>query len=314
MPSIAQLRVLWRTVPANVQGMVWMGVAGLIFAVFMAIVRHVGSTIPAPETAFLRYAIGLLFISPVFFRMSLADFRRARLKLHLARGLLHGIGVMAWFYAMSRIPIAEVTALGFTAPVFAVIGAVVFLGEKVRIRRIIAVLMGLVGAVVILQPGAAAIDPGAIAMLVAAPIFAIADLIAKVLTQRESGPALVAYLSVVITLVTLGPAIYVWQWPTPEEWMWLTVTAGLATLGHLCMTEGFRLAEMTAIQPVKFLQLGWSALVGFAVFGEVPAVTTWIGAAIIVGSITYIAHREALARRQGRESVEPTRTASSDSG
>lgn len=287
-------------VSPNVQGMLWMTLAGLIFASFMAIVRHVGAEMHPVQAAFLRYALGLLFIMPVFLRMRVADFRAAQIRLHALRGFLHAFGVMAWFYAMSRIPIAEVTAIGFTAPVFAVIGAAIFLGEKIRLRRIVAVLVGLLGAVIIIRPGVAVIDPGAIAMLIAAPIFSIADVVAKFLTRKESGPAVVAYLSVFVTLFTMIPAIWVWRAPTPEEWGLLTLTAFLATLGHLCMTQGFKVGEMSAIQPAKFLQLVWSALVGYLVFAEVPEIWTWIGAAVIVASATYIAHREAVARREGR--------------
>jgi drug/metabolite transporter (DMT)-like permease len=283
-----------------------MGVAGLIFASFMAIVRYVGSDMPAPQAAFLRYAFGLLFLLPFFVRQRLVDLRAVRWRLHMARGLMHGIGVMLWFYAMTRIPIAEVTALGFTAPVFATIGAVFFLGEKVRIRRILAVMSGLVGAIIILQPGFTVIDSGAVAMLIAAPIFATSDLIAKVLTRSESSPTVVAYLSVVVTLVTLGPALYVWRQPTGEEILLLTVTAGLATLGHICMVQGIKVADLSVTQPVKFLQLIWAALVGYLVFAETPAMATWAGAALIVASTSYIAHREAAARRRGEDSVRPS--------
>jgi len=301
MSVITEIRTRFNRVSPNVQGMLWMALAGLIFASFMAIVRHVGTSMNPIQVSFLRYALGLVFMLPFFLRVNLADLRAARFGLHAVRGVMHACGVMCWFYAMSRIPIAEVTAIGFTAPVFATIGAVMFLGEKVRARRIIAVVLGLVGAVVILRPGVAEIDPGALAMLVAAPVFAAADLISKVLTRRETSAAVVAYLSVFVTLTILGPAIYVWRPPTVEEWVLMFVTAGLATLGHLCMIQGVKVAEVSALQPIKFLQLAWAALIGFVAFAEVPEVWTWIGSAIIVGSVSYIAHREALARKRARK-------------
>ncbi|MBT5266064.1 MAG: DMT family transporter [Rhodospirillaceae bacterium] len=294
--------------------MFWMVVAGLIFASFMAIVRYVGSEMHPAQTSFMRYALGLVFMLPFFLRMRMTEIKKANFKLHIFRGLLHAFGVLSWFYAMSRIPIAEVTALGFTAPVFATIGAILMLGEKVRIRRLAAVCFGLLGAVIILKPGFVELDNGAIAMLIAAPIFAVADLVAKLLLRQESGPAVVGYLSVVVTIVLAGPAIYFWRTPTNEEWVLLTITAGLATLGHLCFTHAFKIAEMSAIQPAKFVQLMWSALVGYLVFAEVPETTTWIGAAVIVGSIWYIGHREALARRRGEDSVAPSQTSSTSTG
>jgi drug/metabolite transporter (DMT)-like permease len=256
------------------------------------------------QVAFMRYALGLVFMLPFFFQIKLTDFYAARFGLHGIRGVMHAAGVMCWFYAMAHIPIAEVTAMGFTAPVFATIGAALFLGEKVRARRIIAVVVGLVGAIVILRPGFVEIHPGAVAMLFAAPMFAVTDLIAKVLTRKESGPAVVAYLSVVVTLTTMAPALYFWREPSTEEWLLLIATAGLATLGHLCMIQGVKLAEVSALQPIKFLQLFWAALIGFLVFAEIPGLWTWVGSAIIVGSVSYIAHRESITRKQAKAKAE----------
>ena len=216
----------------------------------------------------------------------------------MLRGIVHGIGVMLWFFAMARIPIAEVTALGFTAPIFTTIGAALFLGEGLRARRIAAVLLGFAGAMVILRPGIVAVNPGAIAQLMAAPLFAVSFIVAKKLTETQPPTVIVAYLSIFVTLVLLPPALMVWRTPTWEELSWLTLIAMLATLGHLTLTQAFRAAELTVTQPVSFLQLVWATLLGLAVFGEQPDLWTWIGGAIIVGSATYIAHRETL--RKGR--------------
>lgn len=308
MPSVARLRATFTTVPPNVQGMLWIVLSGLIFSSFMALVRHVGSHMDPIQTSFLRYGFGLLFLTPFFLRVRWPDVVAANWKLHLLRGLMHGTGVMLWFYAMSRIPLAEVTAIGFTNPVFATIGAAVFLGETIRLPRISAVVAGLFGALLIVRPGFAAVDPGAVAMLVAAPVFAMSDLCAKALTRRESGPAVVAYLSIFVTLVTFIPAMTVWRAPTIEEWITTVVIAGLATIGHLCMTQGFKVGEMSAIQAAKFLQLLWSALIGFAMFGETPGFYTWIGSAIIIASALFIAHREARARKVGRATVAAAAT------
>jgi len=122
----------WADLPPNVRGILWVVLSGLLFASFMAIVRHVGTTMNPIQMSFIRYAFGMLFMLPFFMRMQLSDFRAANIKLHATRGILHGLAVMMWFYAMSRIPIAEVTALGFTSPIFATIAAVLLLGERIR--------------------------------------------------------------------------------------------------------------------------------------------------------------------------------------
>ena len=172
MPSVAQLRAAFDAIPRNVQGMFWIVTSGLIFSCFMALVRYVGTTMDPIQTSFLRYGLGLVFLTPFFLRVSAPDLKAMRWKLHLLRGLMHGTGVMLWFYAMSRIPLAEVTAIGFTAPVFATVGAALFLGERIRLPRITAVAVGLMGAMLIVRPGFADVDPGAVAMLIAAPLFA----------------------------------------------------------------------------------------------------------------------------------------------
>ncbi len=314
MPFVAQMRAALEAVPRNVQGMFWIVASGLIFSCFMALVRWVGSTMDPIQTSFLRYAFGLFFLLPFFVKLQVADLRAVSWKLHLLRGVLHGTGVMLWFYAMSRIPLAEVTAIGFTAPVFATVGAALFLGERIRLPRITAVVVGLMGALLIVRPGFVDVDPGVLAMLIAAPIFAGSDLVAKALTRRESGPAVVAYLSIVVTIVTFGPALAVWRWPTVEEWVLVIVISGLATLGHLLMTQGFKVGEISAIAPARYIQLLWSALIGYVLFAEVPEVWTWAGAAIIVAAALYIARREALARERGRQTVEAAQSSSTNTG
>ena len=273
-----------------------MALAGIMFVGMVAIVRHIASDMHPMQAAFLRYVLGLVILSPFFLRLRLHHLRSARLGLHAFRGLIHGIAVLLWFYAMARLPIAEVTALGFTAPIFATVGAAMFLGERLHFRRVGAVLMGFAGAVVILRPGVEVIDLGAIAILVAAPLFAGSKIITKSLARSESSAAIVAYLAVIVTLVMLGPAILVWRQPTVTELGWLALTALLATASHLAVVKALKAAELTVTQPIEFLQLFWATLIGLYLFAEVPDAWTWIGGAIIVASATYIAHREARAQ------------------
>ena len=274
-----------------------MVLTGVLFIGVTGIVRHLGSDMNPMQAAFIRYAMGVLIMTPVLLRLGRADFVKARLGLHMVRGLAHGAGVMLWFFAMARIPIAEVTALGFTAPIFTTIGAALFLGERLHARRIGAVLAGFGGTLVILRPGIEIVDIGAMAQLVAAPLMAISFLIAKALTRTEETRVIVGFLTIIVTVLLLPPALLVWRTPTVTELGWLFATAAFATAGHLCLTQAFRAAEITVTQPVAFLQLVWATLLGFYVFGEVPDGFTWLGAAIIVGSATYIAHRELKANR-----------------
>ena len=279
-------------------------VTSLLFVAVTGIVRHLGSDLPAVQAAFLRYVIGLGFMLPFLCRTLRVRLIPRRPGLHVLRGVVHGAGVILWFFAMARIPIAEVTAIGFTAPLFTTIGAVLFLGETLRARRIAAVVVGFLGTVIILRPGIEAIHIGALAQLAAAPLFACSFIVAKKLTETESGSVIVAWLSLFVTLALLLPALLVWRTPSVEELLWLTATAACATAGHYTLTRAMRLAELTMLQPFMFLQLVWASLLGLVAFGEVPDIWTWVGGAVIVTAATYIAHREALARRSRRGSTE----------
>jgi len=242
---------------------------------------------------------------PVFLRLSRAEMRSNNKKLHAFRGVIHAGGVMLWFFAMSRLPIAEVTALGFLSPIFTTIGAAIYFKETLHARRIGAVLMGFGGTLIILRPGIEVIDIGAVAQLLAAPMFAISFMMAKKMTQTEHRSSIVAYMALFVTLALLPPAMLVWRTPTMEEIFWLFLMAAVATLAHLVMTKAMEEAELTTLQPVHFLQLVWATLIGYFLFAEEPDMWTWIGGGVVVASATYIAHREAIATGKAKEKAIP---------
>ena len=208
------------------------------------------------------------------------------------------LGVILWFYAMARIPIAEVTALGYTAPIFVTVGAAFFFGERLHFRRIAAVAVAFLGTLVILRPGFHEISAGQIAQLCAAPLFAASFLFAKRLTDDEDPVTIVIMLSIFCTLTLLPGAVINWVTPTLWEVFWLAMTAVVATLGHYTMTRAIRAAPLTVTQPVTFLQLVWATALGIAFFGEPMEPFVLIGGGIVVAAITFISHREAVAARR----------------
>jgi drug/metabolite transporter (DMT)-like permease len=273
-------------------GLLWVALAGLLFVAFVGIVRYIGNHLHPLETALIRYVLGLVVLAPMFIRYGLRPFYSRHIPRHALRGAVHGIGVMLWFYAVTQIPLAEVTALSFISPIFVAVGASLFLGENLTPRRIIVIAVGILGVLVILRPGAEVISFGAIAMLIAAPLFAASKILTKSLVKHDSATTIVAYLSVFATLTMAIPAAFVWQTPTLNELFWLFATAVFATLSHLCLTRGLALVDVTVAQPVEFLQLVWSTLLGVIVFDERPSLWVWIGAGIIVASATYIVRYE----------------------
>jgi drug/metabolite transporter (DMT)-like permease len=193
---------------------------------------------------------------------------------------------------MTRIPVAEVTALGFTSTIFTIIGAMLFLKEPLYRHRLVAVLTGLAGGLVILRPGFQVIDVGALALLAAAILFSCSALMAKHLTRTQSSTTIVAFLTLFATLTLLPLALLVWRAPSWEELFWLLITAVFATAAHYSMNRAFHAAEISALQPVMFLQLIWATLLGLIMFNERPDLWIWIGGAIIIATATLTARRE----------------------
>lgn len=281
-------------------GVGWMLISTGCFVGVTGVVRHLGSDLPAVQAAFIRYVFGTLLMLPALLPLIARPPAAGRLGMHAARGVVHGFGVLLWFYAMQRIPIAEVTAIGYTSPIFVTIGAAIFLGERLAFRRVAAVVAAFVGAVVILRPGLNELSSGQLAQLGAAPLFAASYILAKKFTAAEDSGVIVGLLSVFVTLTLMPLAIASWRAPTGEELAWLALTAAFATAGHYALTRAFEAAPITVTQPVQFLQLVWATLLGMAAFGE--PLDPWVvaGGAIIVGSATYISHREAMLARRNR--------------
>ena len=274
--------------------------AGLLFVAVTVLVRHLGSSLPAVQAAFIRYSIGLAMLVPLMLRMNWGSISKSNLGMYTLRGLFHGVAVMLWFYAMARIPIAEVTAIGYTTPIFTAVGAILIFRERVHIRRIMAILIGFLGTLIILRPGFQEISLGSLAQLTAGAGFAVSFLFAKKLTRTENSADILVMLSIGCTLTLLPGAVMNWHPPTWYEYGTLALVAVFATAGHYALTRSFACAPLTVTQPYSFLQLVWAILFGYLLFAEVPDVWVLVGGFIIVAAITYLTHREAVARREAR--------------
>lgn len=277
-------------------GFLWMVVTGFLFVGVTATVKHLGGRVPAAEAAFLRYLLGLVFLLPLLGAIRRAKLDTRRMGLFALRGLIHSVGVILWFFAMTRIPIAEVTALNYLSPVYITVLAAIFLNERFSWARGGAIAAALIGVVLILRPGFREVGPGHMAMMGTALLFAFSYMIAKVMSDEVSPTVVVAMLSVWTTLGLAPAAIAVWVWPTWDEIGWLFLVATLATTGHLTMTLAFRSAPISVTQPVTFLQLVWATILGWAVFGEGVDSFVLAGGTIIVASVVIISFREARQR------------------
>lgn len=281
-----------------VAGVLWMLVSGLSFVGVTGIVRHLGTDLPAAQSAFIRFAFGLVFLLPAVVGILRNGLPGGSMPLFLGRGALHTAAVILWFYAMARLPVAEVTAIGYLNPVVVTLGAALFLGERLALRRIVAIAVALVGAAIILRPGLRTLEPGHVAQLGAATCFGLSYVIAKRLSGLASPATVVAMMSLTVTAGLAPFAAASWTPPTAVQVGWLGLVAAFATFGHYAMTRAFAAAPVTVTQPVTFLQLVWATLLGALVFHERIDPMVLTGGAIIIGAISFITWREAQLRRQ----------------
>ncbi len=267
------------------------------------IVRHLGTELPAAQSAFIRFAFGLMFLAPAIWQARATRFPAPILRLFGWRGLLHVAAVVFWFYAMARVPVAEMAAIGFLNPVVVLVIAGLLLGEGLGKGRVISILVALLGALVVLRPGLRELSLGHLSQLAATLCFAVSYIIAKRLSGVAPASVIVAVLSVTVAVGLAPLAWWVWQPVTGVQLAWLAVVAALATLGHYTMTRAFMAAPLAATQPVTFLQIVWAALLGALVFGEGVDAFVLLGGAMIVGAVSLNTWAEA---RRGRIPPQPT--------
>ncbi len=264
----------------------------ILFVGVTATVRYLEGEVPAPQAAFLRYAIGTLLLTPSLITLIKVKPNKPLMNKFLLRGLVHSFGVTLWFYAMSVMPVAEVTAIGFLTHIFVSIGACLFLKEKLHKHRITAVIISFLGALIILRPGFKVIESGQLGMLMATVVFTASYLIAKIVSKERSSSEIVATLSVFTTIFLIPSAIYSWEPISFHALLILAFTALIATVGHITMTQAIKAAPMVVTQPILFLQLVWASMVGLFLFDEQFDLYVIIGGTIIMICVCYVSYRE----------------------
>ncbi|WP_394357663.1 DMT family transporter [Rhodobacter amnigenus] len=290
------------------EGALWMLATGLCFVGVTGIVRYLGTDLPAAQSAFVRFGWGVVFLLPSLWVLLRRGLPAGTLALFGWRGVVHTAAVILWFHAMARIPVAEVTAIGYLNPVLVTLGAALFFGEALALRRILAVVVALGGALIVIRPGLREVTDGHLAQLGAACFFAASYLFAKRLSQLAPAGTVVAMMSLTVTVGLLPLAVWVWVPMTAAQLGWLGLVAGFATTAHYCMTRAFRAAPLAVTQPVTFLQLVWATLLGALVFGEGVDVFVLLGGAVIIGAISYITWREARIKRRAVTPAEAETT------
>jgi len=277
-------------------------VALFMFTLMGICIRLSAEHLPVIEVVFFRNFLAVLILLPLVARVGFGTLYMRRPKLFFLRAAINAVGMFCGFTALTLIPLAQMTALSFTTPLFVTIGAVLFLGEVIRARRIAAICVGFLGTLIILQPGFAGLTAGSFLALVHALTIAMASLIVKVLTRSDSQHAIVTWMVVMQAPLALIPSLWVWQWPDLLTWGFLWGMALSGTIAHLCFTRAFSLVDITALQPLEFIKLPFAVILAWVVFAELPGLWTFVGGAVIFASTVYITRREAATKL----SVQPT--------
>lgn len=276
------------------QALLWSGVAGLIFTLLNALVRALAMELHPFQAQFLRYLFSLIVMLPLVVRSGLVAWRPRNIGGQFGRGAVHAFGLTLWFIALPNIPLAETTAIAFTGPIFIMVGAALMFGEKMRWERWLAALLGLGGVLIVVAPNLLGASGGySLLMLSTAPIFAVSFLLTKGMTRYERPAVIVLWQAISVTAISLPLALMNWRAPTAAQWFGFLVCGILGSVGQYLLARAFSVADISASQSVKFLDLVWASLLGWLIFADRPSQSTLIGGGVICASTLWIARREA---------------------
>ena len=284
------------SLPVALRGALWMVGAMLSFALMAVSVRELLHSMGRFEILFVRSFVSLALLLLLLPRRGLGALRTRRLGLHLLRNAFHFAGQYAWVYAISLLPLATVFAIEFTMPVWAAVLAMIFLGERFNPGRVVMLVMGIAGVVVMLRPGMAVIQPAALVMLAGAFAYASTMIATKRLSEGDSAYAILFYMGVIQLPLGLIPALPEWVWPGMRDLPWVFVIGAAGLVAHYCMTRAFRIADAMFVVPIDFLRLPLIAVVGMLFYDEPLELAIMLGAAVIFAGTFYSLRRESMGR------------------
>lgn len=278
----------------TLRALLWSAASGLLFVLLNSLMRGLSIALDPFQTQFLRYLMGLAVMLPLVARSGIAAYKPHNTLGQFTRGGVHTLGLCIWFIAIPHISIADTTAIGFTTPIFIMLGAVLVFKEPMRWERWMAAGLGFVGVLIVVAPkmtGSGGLYN--LVMLASAPVFAASFLMTKALTRYERAGVIVVWQAISVTLFSLPLALLHWQAPTLAQWFLFLLCGLLGSAGHYCLTSSYAAADISATQSVKFLDLVWATLIGWLAFSDAPSRSTLIGGFVICASTIWVARREA---------------------
>ncbi len=296
--SVHTVRILWAAIPPPARGAAWMILANVFFTMMNTLIRELSADYGIFQLLFVRSLFGLVFVLLMVWPAGIRSLKTTRPSLQVVRGMLGFTAMYFWFFAVTNMPLAEATAINFSAPVFAAVLIAVFLGERMRARRWTATALGFVGMLIVLRPGLAEFSPATGAALCASMLMAVGAMVVKLVARTDHPNSVVLYVPLFLSVFAFIPALLNWTPPTGPDLAVMTLLGLVGTLAHHCWVRAFAVTEATAVLPYDFVRLPMMALAGYALYAELPDLWTWIGATVILGSSVYMAHRESRAHRR----------------
>ena len=292
---------------ATARGAVLVSAGSFTLVVMAMLVKLLGSRIPTLEILFFRSLIGFLFVLPLFLRNPMEPLRTKRQGAHLVRGLVGTVGNICFFWTITHMLLADAMALQFSRPLFMIPLALAFLGEMAGWRRTAVTMVGFVGIVIYARPFTAGFEPGVFVGALGALFGALVVICIKRLATTESTRVIMFYYAFWTAAFSLLPTLWLWVTPTWPELALLAVVGLLGISGQGMITHGWTLGEATALVPLDYGRIVYSALLGYLVFGELPGRWSFAGMALIVASSLYLVLSEA---RRLRPRSDPARSGS----
>ena len=288
---------------SSIKSGIWMLFASINFALLNTLVKYLSSDFHLSQIIFFRSFFAVLFIFPWVIKSGLYSLKVNSIKLQSIRCILAVIAMYLWFYSISKIPLAEATAINFTAPIFGAIFAIFLLKEKIKFRRIIAIFISLIGALVIIRPGLIHFNFFIFITLIASILMGMASIYIKKITLIDHPNAVVFYMPFVLTLVSFIPCIIFWKSPSMVNLLLLIATGLTAFFAHICITKAFSSSDATFVLIFDYLRLPFTAILAFILFGEITSFWVWIGGLIIFSSSVYVVYRERISGKKESTSL-----------
>ena len=283
-------------IPSSLFAISLMIISGLFFVLMHSAVKYLSKEVHIFEIAFFRCALVIFVLAPIIFQQGKKIFKTKQPKVQFLRITTNSVAMLCFFYGISTTPLAQLTTLGFTVPIFATILAVIFMKEKIRLRRTTALIVGFIGTIIVMRPDIS-IELGALLIIFSSFLWSICLIFIKKLTETDSAVTISLYFGIGMIPATFALALPVLEMIDLRQFIILIFIAVTGTLAQTIMNSALEKGELALLLPFDFLRLIWSVLIGYALFSEEPTITLWLGGFLIIGSTSYIAWREATLKK-----------------